>query len=266
MKEYLDVLGDVYWSGEDRFDRTGTGSFSLFAPREMMFDFYDGFPIVTTKRVAWKTLVWELLWFLSGNSDNQWLKDRGVSIWNEWEPKNTTNLGPIYGVQWRNWNGTGKDQIQSLINNIKSNPYSRRHIVSAWNVDQIPQMALPPCHILFQVYCDNSNGISLKLTQRSADLFLGMPFNISSYALLLAIIAQLVGKRPHRLTISLGDAHIYRNHMQQVRQQMTRVPFARPTLKMPKFTTIEEVCGLSASDFVLENYKHHAAISGDISV
>lgn len=264
MKEYIDVLTDVYYAGEPKPDRTGTGTINIFAPREMCFDFYDGFPIVTTKRVAWKTLVWELLWFLNGNSDNQWLKDRGVSIWNEWEPTNSTNLGPIYGVQWRNWNGT--DQIRELIRNIIVNPHSRRHIVSAWNVDQLPQMALPPCHMMFQVYVNNTNGISMKVTQRSADLFLGVPFNISSYALLLAIIAQITGRKPHRLTMSFGDAHIYRNHLNQVRQQMMRTPFARPSLVLPKFTTLDEVCKLSADDFILNNYQHHPSIKGEISV
>lgn len=264
MRQYLEVLTDIYYAGEFRPDRTGTGTFSLFAPREMMFDFYDGFPIVTTKRIAWKTLVWELLWFLNGNNDNKWLRDRGVSIWNEWEPKHTSLLGPIYGVQWRNWNG--RDQIKDLLRGITTNPFGRRHIVSAWNVDQIPDMALPPCHVMFQIYCDNNNGISMKLTQRSGDMFLGVPFNISSYALLLAIIAQLVGKRPHRLTVSLGDAHIYKNHLQQVRQQIMRQPKKLPTLLMPKFTTLEEVCALSADDFKLSEYDHHPAIKGDVSV
>lgn len=263
MKEYLEVLGDVYWSGTMMSDRTGTGVASIFAPREMRFDFYDGFPIVTTKRVAWKTLVWELLWFLNGNSNNNWLQERGVTIWNEWARKDGS-LGPIYGVQWRNWHG--HDQIAKLIHAIKTNPHSRRHIVSAWNVDDLPDMALPPCHVLFQLYCDNNNGISMKLTQRSGDMFLGVPFNISSYALLLSIIGQIVGKRPHRLTVSLGDAHIYRNHFQQVRQQLMRTPFDRPKLILPKFTTLEEACALSADDFILDNYQHHPAIKGEVSV
>lgn len=264
MREYLDVLADVYYAGQARPDRTGTGVFSFFAPREMRFDFHDGFPIVTTKRVAWKTLVWELLWFLNGNSDNEWLRERGVSIWNEWEPKNGTDLGPIYGVQWRNWNGT--DQIKELLRNITIDPYSRRHVVSAWNVSDIPKMALTPCHVMFQVYCDIYNGMSMKVTQRSADLFLGVPFNISSYALLLAILARLVGREPRRLTMSFGDAHIYRNHVIQVREQMMRAPFDRPTLVLPKFSTLEEVCALDASAFVLENYRHHPGIKGEVSV
>ena len=268
MKEYLATMEDVLHFGEVKADRTGTGTYSLFGPREMRFSFDDGFPVVTTKRVAWKSLVWELLWFLRGETNANWLKARGVTIWDEWARKDG-DLGPVYGAQWRRWPGyDGKpiDQIARVIGQIRDDPDSRRMVVSAWNVGQIADMALPPCHLLFQFYVHGGEGLSLKVYQRSADMFLGVPFNISSYALLLSIIAQLTGKQPVGLILTLGDAHVYKNHERQVKEQLARPVGKRPVLEMPPFTTLEEVLESKAGDYVLRGYAPMPGIKGDISI
>jgi thymidylate synthase len=263
MREYLRTLLEVYERGEkNRKDRTGVGTWSMFAPREMKFDFEDGFPIVTTKRIAWKSIVWELLFFLRGETNNNWLKERGVSIWNEWA-REDGYLGPIYGHQWRYWGG---DQLARVVEEIRTNPTSRRMVVSAWNADQIGEMALPPCHVMWQMYCHGDGGLSMKLTQRSGDMFLGVPFNISSYALLLALMAKLTGREPRTLTISLGDAHIYGNHVPQVTDQLERQPLPLPELVLPDIRTIEELCNLTPDDIRLVEYRHHPALMGQVAV
>ena len=267
MKEYLDVLEVIYQHGDDRTDRTGTGTRSIFSPGELRFLFEDGFPLVTTKRMAWKSIVWELLFFIRGETNNNWLKERNVTIWNEWA-KPDGSLGPIYGHQWRHWPSSAGsvDQLQWVIDEIRTNPQSRRLVVSAWNPSDIPSMALPPCHMMFQFYCHGSNDLSMKVTQRSADMFLGIPFNIASYALLLAIIAQITERQSHSLVFSLGDAHIYADHMPQVEKQLSRTPFIRPALKMPAFSTLAEVGDLTPDDFILVNHNYHPALLGKVSV
>lgn len=267
MKEYLEVLDEVLRHGVRRMDRTGTGTRSVFAPREMRFHFNDGFPLVTTKRLAWKSIVWELLFFIRGETNNNWLKERRVTIWNEWE-KDDGSLGPIYGHQWRNWpSPSGSiDQLQNIVDEIRTNPNSRRLVVNAWNPSDIPSMALPPCHVMFQLYCHGYNHVSMKVTQRSGDMFLGVPFNIASYGLLLSILAQVTDRIPHSLIFSLGDAHIYDNHVEQVSEQLSRDPFNRPTLVMPSFSSLQEVENLSASDFVLYELQSHPSLSAPVSV
>lgn len=270
MRNYLDLLREVLVSGEEtngiRKDRTGVSTINLFAPRELEFDLEEGFPIVTTKRIAWKSVVWELLFFLRGETSNQWLRQRGVTIWDEWARANG-DLGPIYGAQWRRWPGQSGpvDQLRNVIGEIRSNPASRRLVVSAWNPAQIPDMALPPCHVMYQFFVSNGT-LSMKMTQRSGDMFLGVPFNISSYALLLSIAAKITGLRPKRLVISLGDAHVYANHVDQVRLQLERQPHALPTLVLPDVASLDEACELTADDCVLEQYVHHPSIRARVAV
>ena len=230
MQQYLSILNKVLTEGTLKQDRTGTGTLSVFG-HQMRFNLQDGFPLVTTKKLHLKSIIYELLWFLQGDTNVKYLQEHGVRIWNEWA-REDGDLGPIYGYQWRSWpdyNGNHIDQIQQVIDTIKNNPDSRRIIVSAWNVGQIEQMALPPCHSLFQFYVADGK-LSLQLYQRSADLFLGVPFNIASYALLLQMVAQVTGLQPFEFIHTLGDAHIYTNHIEQVKLQLTREP--RPLPKM----------------------------------
>lgn len=267
MNSYLTLAKTVLEFGEWRDDRTGTGTYSLFSPSELRFDLSKGFPIVTTKRIAWKSVVWELLWFLRGETNAKWLSSRGVRIWNEWANENG-DLGPVYGKQWRSWQGAdGKtfDQIAMICDEIVKNPTSRRLVVSAWNVAEISEMALPPCHILFQFYVSNLS-LHLKVYQRSVDIFLGLPFNIASYALLLEIIAKITGKVPGNLHFTFGDAHIYRNHVDQIRLQLQREPFPLPRASLPNIVTLSQLQTLTANDFALNGYTHHQEIRAPISV
>lgn len=266
MKSYLQLAQQILEFGEYRDDRTGTGTFSLFSPQELRYNLQNGFPIITTKKISWKSLVWELLWFLRGETNVRWLQSRGVRIWNEWADAEG-NLGPIYGKQWRSWPSKDGpiDQIAQLCENIVSSPKSRRLVVSAWNVSQLSEMALPPCHIFFQFYVSN-NSLSVKVYQRSADIFLGLPFNISSYALLLSIIAKITNLEPKELIFTLGDAHIYRNHVEQIREQIKREPRNLPTLILPAIGKLSDIEKLQAEDFVLSGYDPHPAIFAPISV
>lgn len=267
MKSYLTLAQAILEFGEFREDRTGTGTYSLFSPGELRYDLQNGFPIVTTKRIAWKSVVWELLWFLQGGTNAKWLQARGVRIWNEWADKEG-ELGPIYGKQWRAWptyEGSTIDQIARVCDEIISNPQSRRLVVSAWNVADLQKMALPPCHLLFQFFVSNGT-LSIKIYQRSVDVFLGLPFNISSYALLLSMIAQISGLRPKDIIFTFGDAHIYSNHVLQMREQLSREPMPLPSLRMPIFGKLEDIAKFRAEDFVLDNYIHHSELKGKISV
>lgn len=267
MKNYLDLARSVLEFGEFREDRTGTGTFSLFSPAELRYDLRKGFPIVTTKRVAWKSVAWELLWFLRGDTNVKWLQARGVRIWNEWADDNG-DLGPVYGKQWRTWashEGSTIDQIARVCDEIVSNPQSRRLVVSAWNVADLEKMALPPCHLLFQFFV-SSGTVSIKVYQRSVDIFLGLPFNIASYSLLLSIVAQITGLQPKEVIFTFGDAHVYYNHVPQMREQLSREPHALPTLRLPAFGRLSDVTKLRADDFVLEKYVHHSELVGKISV
>ena len=232
MKQYLDLLERVLDEGNKKEDRTGTGTISVFG-HQMRFDLAEGFPLLTTKKLHLKSIIHELLWFIKGSTNVKYLQDNGVRIWNEWA-KEDGELGPIYGYQWRSWPDYKKghiDQIQQVIDSIKNNPDSRRHIVSAWNVGDIENMQLPPCHILFQFYVADGK-LSCQLYQRSADIFLGVPFNIASYAILTMMVAQVCGLKPGTFVHTLGDAHIYLNHLDQVNLQMTREPLALPQLKI----------------------------------
>lgn len=264
MKQYLDLLERVVESGADRGDRTGTGTLSVFG-HQMRFNLQDGFPMLTTKKLHLKSIVHELLWFLKGETNVKYLQENSVRIWNEWADKDG-DLGPIYGFQWRNWTAEGGrhiDQIEQVVDSIKNNPYSRRHIVSAWNVGDLENMALPPCHILFQFYVANGK-LSLQLYQRSADIFLGVPFNIASYSLLLLMMAQVTGLEAHEFVHTLGDAHIYNNHLEQVKEQLSRKPKALPNMKLNP--DIKDIFSFRFEDFTLENYEAHPHIKGAISV
>ena len=264
MKQYLDLLDHVVKKGSEKQDRTGTGTLSIFG-YQMRFKLQDGFPVLTTKKLHLKSIIHELLWFLDGNTNTKYLNDYGVKIWNEWADENG-DLGHIYGYQWRSWPTTdGKfiDQISNVINSIRENPDSRRHIVSAWNVGELDKMALPPCHILIQFWV-NKGGLSCQLYQRSADIFLGVPFNIASYALLTMMIAQSTGLQPREFIHTLGDAHIYFNHIDQVKLQLTRDPFPLPQMKLnPERKNIFD---FKYEDFELVNYQAHPHIKGKISV
>ncbi len=265
MRQYLDLLQDVLDSGSARSDRTGTGTVATFG-RQTRYDLAAGFPLVTTKKIHLKSVIHELLWFLSGDSNVRYLRENGVRIWDEWADPDTGDLGPIYGVQWRSWRGPeGRtlDQIQRVIDQIRTSPHSRRHIVSAWNVADLEEMALPPCHTLFQFFVDGER-LSLQLYQRSADLFLGVPFNIASYSLLLQMVAQVTGYRPGEFIHTLGDAHIYNNHRQQVSEQLAREP--RPLPQMVLNPHVEDLFGFRYEDFTLRNYDPHPAIKAMVSV
>ena len=259
MDNYLNLLKDILENGTDKSDRTGTGTKSLFG-YQLRFDLSKGFPLVTTKKTHLKSIIHELLWFLKGDTNIKYLNDNGVSIWNEWADENG-NLGPIYGKQWRNWNGT--DQIKEVISQIKNNPDSRRIIVSAWNVSEIPLMVLAPCHTLFQFYVADGK-LSLQLYQRSADAFLGVPFNIASYALLLMMVAQVCDLKVGELIHSFGDVHIYNNHMEQVKLQLTRKPKTLPTIKLNK--NVKNIFDFTYEDFTLENYTPQPTIKAPVAV
>lgn len=261
MQQYLNLLQEVLEHGERREDRTGTGTCSLFSPPPMKFDLSAGFPLVTTKRVFFRGVVAELLWMLRGNTNIKELTDQGVHIWDEWADQDG-DLGPVYGAQWRDWNGI--DQIQELVYSLKNNPHSRRHIVNAWNVGEIDRMALPPCHCFFQCYVHTDGRLDLTLYQRSADLFLGVPFNIASYSLLCMMLASVTGLRPGVFTHVMGDAHIYLNHIEQVNTQISRTPYELPTLTLSP--DIKSIFDFKAEDITLSGYRHHGAIKADVSV
>ena len=264
MKQYLDLLDNVLKNGKEKHDRTGTGTISVFG-YQMRFDLAEGFPLLTTKKLYLRSIIHELLWFISGDTNIKYLKDNGVSIWDEWADKDG-NLGPVYGYQWRSWpaaDGRKIDQLKEVIEEIKKNPDSRRLIVSAWNVGEIPKMALPPCHALFQFYVAGGK-LSCQLYQRSCDIFIGVPFNIASYALLTLMIAQVTGLKPGEFIHTLGDAHIYLNHIEQVKLQLTREPFKLPEMKINP--SVNDIFSFRFEDFVLVNYVAHPHIKGAISV
>lgn len=264
MQQYLDLLQHILGKGVQKHDRTGTGTISTFG-YQMRFDLQKGFPLVTTKKVHTKSIIHELLWFLKGETNIAYLKENNVSIWNEWANENG-ELGPVYGKQWRSWEGKdGKvvDQISDLVKQIKANPDSRRLIVSAWNVTDLPGMALMPCHTLFQFYVANGK-LSCQLYQRSADVFLGVPFNIASYALLTLMIAQVSGLEPGEFIHTFGDVHIYNNHIEQVKLQLSRTPFPLPTMKLNP--SVKNIFDFKFEDFTLENYQSHPAIKAPVAV
>ncbi len=264
MKQYHDLLRHVLENGVKKEDRTGTGTISVFG-YQLRCNLEDGFPLLTTKKLHTKSIIHELLWFLKGETNTKYLKDNGVSIWDEWADENG-NLGPVYGKQWRSWptpDGKNIDQISALISQIKSNPDSRRLLVNAWNVGEIPQMALPPCHILFQFYVANGK-LSCQLYQRSADLFLGVPFNIASYALLTHMVAQVCGLGVGDFVHTYGDVHIYSNHMEQVELQLSREFRPLPTLKINP--EVKDIFSFHFDDFKIENYDPWPAIKAPVAV
>jgi thymidylate synthase len=264
MKQYLDLLQHVLENGTPKGDRTGTGTLSTFG-YQMRFNLQDGFPLVTTKKLHLKSIIYELLWFLRGDQNIKYLQDHGVRIWNEWADANG-DLGPVYGVQWRSWRTAENqtiDQISHVIEQIGINPDSRRLIVSAWNVGEIDRMALPPCHLMFQFYVANGN-LSCQLYQRSADIFLGVPFNIASYALLTMMIAQVTNLSPGEFVHTLGDAHLYRNHLDAAQLQLSRSPFPLPTMRINP--AVDSIFEFQYEDFSLENYQSHPHIKAEISV
>ena len=264
MKQYLDLLDEVLREGTVKEDRTGTGTLSVFG-RQLRFDLDQGFPLLTTKQLHLKSIIYELLWFLSGDTNVRYLQEHGVRIWNEWAD-DRGDLGHVYGYQWRSWpdyDGGSIDQIVTIVDDIRRTPDSRRLIVSAWNVADLPRMNLPPCHLLFQFYVADGR-LSLQLYQRSADLFLGVPFNIASYALLLQMTAQVTGLRPGDFILTLGDAHIYRNHLDQVRLQLSRTPRPLPRMELnPARRSLFDFC---YDDFRLVDYDPHPHIAGLVSV
>jgi len=264
MKQYLDLLQKVLTSGEEKADRTGTGTLSTFG-HQMRFDLSQGFPLVTTKRVHKRSIIFELLWFLRGETNIEYLKQNNVSIWDEWADAKG-ELGPVYGKQWRKWetkDGRVIDQIGWLVNEIKTNPDSRRLIVSAWNVGEIDQMALPPCHSFFQFYVSQGK-LSCQLYQRSADVFLGVPFNIASYSLLTMMMAQVTELRPGEFIHTIGDAHLYSNHLDQAKEQLRRSPLELPQMILNP--SIKNIFEFTYEDFKLKNYKFHPAIAAEIAV
>ncbi len=264
MKQYLDLLDHVINNGEKKEDRTGTGTVSTFG-YQMRFDLKKGFPALTTKKLHLRSIIHELLWFLQGDTNIKYLNDNKVRIWNDWADENG-DLGPVYGAQWRSWgkaDGEKIDQISDVIKSLKENPDSRRHIVCAWNVGELDNMALPPCHLLFQFYVANGK-LSCQLYQRSADIFLGVPFNIASYALLTMMIAQVTGLEANEFVHTLGDAHIYSNHLEQVKLQLTREPKPLPVMKLNP--EVKSIFDFKIEDFELVGYDAHPHIKGDISV
>jgi thymidylate synthase len=264
MKQYLDLMRHVRDHGVTKADRTGTGTVSVFG-YQMRFDLSDGFPLVTTKKLHLRSIIHELLWFLKGDTNIRYLKDNGVSIWDEWADE-SGELGPVYGYQWRNWptpDGRHIDQIAQIIQQLKINPDSRRIIVSAWNVADVDNMALPPCHAFFQFYVANGK-LSCQLYQRSADIFLGVPFNIASYALLTMMVAQVTGLQPGEFIHTLGDAHLYANHLEQVELQLSREPYALPQMKLNP--AVSDLFAFTYDDFELLGYEHHPLIKAPIAV
>ncbi|WP_275783415.1 thymidylate synthase [Pararhizobium gei] len=264
MKQYLDFLSHVMETGSDRGDRTGTGTRSVFG-YQMRFDLSEGFPVLTTKKLHLKSIIYELLWFLKGDTNIAYLRENGVNIWNEWADENG-DLGPVYGYQWRSWpapDGRHIDQISGLLAELKNNPNSRRHIVSAWNPALVNEMALPPCHCLFQFYVSDGK-LSCQLYQRSGDLFLGVPFNIASYALLTLMVAQVCGLEPGDFVHTFGDAHIYRNHFEQVREQLTRAPKILPKMRLNP--EVKDLFSFRFEDFELLGYDADAHIKAPVAV
>ena len=287
MKAYIDLLKLILEKGDEKEDRTNIGTISSFG-HQLEFDLEEGFPAVTTKSLAWKGVVSELLWFLEGSDDERRLAeirfqknreeltdlDKFSTIWTDnaenqgkalgYDNDQTKKiLGPVYGVQWRNW--TGIDQVKELLTNIKENPNSRRHILSAWNVGELDKMALPPCHVMSQFYI-NGKEISCHMYQRSADMFLGVPFNIASYALLLSIFAKILGLKPRRFIHSFGDAHIYKNSIEQVKEQISRSPKPLPTLKIPNIESLDDLKNYGVNDFILDGYEHHPPIKAKMAI
>ncbi|GAA4463870.1 thymidylate synthase [Nemorincola caseinilytica] len=264
MQAYLDLLKHIMDTGAAKSDRTGTGTISCFG-YQMRFDLQAGFPMVTTKKLHLKSIIYELLWFLKGDTNIAYLKEHGVSIWDEWADANG-DLGPIYGHQWRSWTGAdGKthDQIKDVLHQLKTNPDSRRMIVNAWNVADLPRMGLSPCHALFQFYVANGR-LSCQLYQRSADVFLGVPFNIASYALLTMMMAQVCGLQPGEFVHTFGDVHLYNNHIEQAKLQLTRTPFPLPTMRLNP--DVKDLFDFRYEDFTLENYQCHPAIKAPVAV
>ncbi len=264
MKQYLDLLNRILTEGTQKTDRTGTGTISIFG-NQMRFNLEDGFPLLTTKKLHLKSIIYELLWFLRGDTNIKYLKEHGVSIWDEWADENG-DLGPVYGHQWRSWpdyDGGTIDQIQQVVDQIKNTPDSRRMIVSAWNVAEVNKMALPPCHSLFQFYVADGR-LSLQLYQRSADTFLGVPFNIASYALLLMMMAQVTGLKAGDFIHTTGDTHLYLNHLDQARLQLTREPKALPTMRINP--DVKDLLDFQYEDFQLENYEPWPHIKAAVSV
>jgi thymidylate synthase len=264
MKQYLDLLKHVIETGIEKSDRTGTGTISVFG-YQMRFNLEEGFPLLTTKKLHLKSIIHELLWFISGDTNTGYLNENGVKIWDEWADKNG-NLGPVYGYQWRSWpdsDGKKIDQLANVIASIKKSPDSRRHIVSAWNVGDLDRMALPPCHLLFQFYVAGGR-LSCQMYQRSADIFLGVPFNIASYALLTHMVAQATGLKPGDFIHTLGDAHIYLNHIEQVKLQLTREPYKLPGLVINPEVT--DILKFRYEDFALIDYVAHPHIKGEIAI
>ncbi len=263
-RQYLDLLAHVLAKGAEKSDRTGTGTLSVFGA-QMRFDLAQAFPLLTTKKLHLKSIILELLWFLSGNTNIRWLQERGVTIWDEWADA-SGELGPVYGYQWRHWrtpDGREIDQIAQVVESIRKKPDSRRHIVSAWNPADVDRMALPPCHALFQFYVADGK-LSCQMYQRSADLFLGVPFNIASYALLTLMMAQATGHAPGEFILTLGDAHLYVNHLEQARTQLARD--ARPFPRIRLAPGVKDVFGFRFEDFTLEGYDPHPAIKAPIAV
>lgn len=264
MKQYQDLLRKILETGSYKSDRTGTGTYSIFG-HQMRFDLSEGFPLLTTKKLHLRSIIYELLWFLQGDTNIRYLKEHGVSIWDEWADPDG-DLGPIYGHQWRSWgtpDGGKVDQISQLIRQIQETPDSRRLMVCAWNVGEIDKMALPPCHVLFQFYVNNGE-ISLQLYQRSADVFLGVPFNIASYTLLLMMVAQVCNLKPKEFIHTLGDAHIYSNHVEQAKLQLSRDPRPLPTMRINP--EVKDIFSFQYEDFTLENYDPHPHIKADVAV
>ena len=261
MKQYLDLLADIMEIGVDKMDRTGVGTRSVFG-RQMRFDLSKGFPLVTTKKLHLKSIIHELLWFIKGDTNIKYLQDNGVRIWNEWADENG-DLGPVYGAQWRNWNNDGIDQLADVIERIKTKPNDRRLIVTAWNPSQIGQMKLPPCHMMFQFYVANGK-LSCMLYQRSCDMFLGVPFNIASYALLTMMIAQVCGLKPGEFVHTLGDTHIYHNHFEQVREQLTHTPLPLPQMKINP--NVKDINDFKFEDFELIGYESYGTIKAPVAV
>lgn len=264
MKQYLDLARRILAEGNRRGDRTGTGTISIFG-HQMSFDLSEGFPLLTTKKLHTKSIIYELLWFLQGSTNVRWLQERGVRIWNEWADADG-ELGPIYGRQWRSWpapDGGSIDQVREVVEQIRHNPESRRLIVSAWNVADIDRMKLPPCHVMFQFYVADG-ALSCQLYQRSGDVFLGVPFNIASYSLLTMMVAQVCGLRPGRFIHTLGDAHIYVNHLDQVREQLAREPYPLPTMRINP--SVRDIDGFRYEDFELVGYQAWPHIKGVVAV
>ena len=264
MQQYLDLINHVINDGNNKSDRTGTGTRSVFG-YQMRFDLKNSFPLLTTKKIHFKSIIYELLWFLNGDTNTKYLNENGISIWNEWADENG-DLGPVYGYQWRSWpskTGGKIDQISYLIEQLKMNPDSRRHIVSAWNPSDVDEMALPPCHCLFQFYV-SQGALSCQLYQRSADIFLGVPFNIASYSLLTIMIAKILNLKPGEFIHTFGDAHLYNNHFDQAREQIQRTPKTSPKIKI--LSSPDSIFDFQYNDFVLEDYNPHPHISAPIAV